>query len=149
MAIGVFGVTSGQALAGVVGPLIEVPVLVGLVYVASLGPRHFYLEWSKEVTTMNCFDCSARGSSNSGSGRLRRLRRRRLSDHAHIAPSWLTRTAVINRIVTVEPPARSLRCGLCQAAHDAAEGHVVARAAARAGLMSRGWCRRCHAVDAR
>ena len=34
VAIGVFGVTSGQALAGVVGPLIEVPVVVGLVYVA-------------------------------------------------------------------------------------------------------------------
>lgn len=32
--IGVFGVASGQALAGVVGPLIEVPVLLGLVYVA-------------------------------------------------------------------------------------------------------------------
>ena len=32
--IGVFGVTSGEALAGVVGPLIEVPVLVSLVYVA-------------------------------------------------------------------------------------------------------------------
>nr|WP_245565173.1 ACR3 family arsenite efflux transporter [Nocardioides insulae] len=34
VSIGVFGVTSGQALAGVVGPLIEVPVLVALVYVA-------------------------------------------------------------------------------------------------------------------
>lgn len=34
VAIGVFGVTSGQALAGVVGPLIEVPVTVALVYVA-------------------------------------------------------------------------------------------------------------------
>jgi len=42
VAIGVFGVTSGQALAGVVGPLIEVPVLVGLVYVALWARRKFY-----------------------------------------------------------------------------------------------------------
>ncbi len=42
VSIGVFGVTSGQALAGVVGPLIEVPVLVGLVYVALWARRHLY-----------------------------------------------------------------------------------------------------------
>ncbi|WP_276550132.1 ACR3 family arsenite efflux transporter [Brachybacterium muris] len=42
VAIGTFGVTSGQALAGVVGPLIEVPVLVALVYVALwLAPKLF------------------------------------------------------------------------------------------------------------
>ncbi len=44
VAIGVFGVTSGEALAGVVGPLIEVPVLVGLVYVALWARKRFYPE---------------------------------------------------------------------------------------------------------
>ena len=42
VAIGVFGVTSGEALAGVVGPLIEVPVLVALVYVSLWARRHYY-----------------------------------------------------------------------------------------------------------
>ncbi|TFB95652.1 MULTISPECIES: ACR3 family arsenite efflux transporter [unclassified Cryobacterium] len=42
VAIGTFGAGSGQALAGIVGPLIEVPVLVALVYVALwLRPRLF------------------------------------------------------------------------------------------------------------
>ena len=40
--IGVFGVSSGQALAGVVGPLIEVPVLVALVYVSLAARRRYY-----------------------------------------------------------------------------------------------------------
>ncbi|MBC6458585.1 ACR3 family arsenite efflux transporter [Actinomadura sp. HBU206391] len=43
VAIATFGVTSGQALSGVVGPLIEVPVLVGLVYVS--------LAWRKRYAT--------------------------------------------------------------------------------------------------
>ncbi|MGV9417365.1 ACR3 family arsenite efflux transporter [Streptomyces sp. NPDC003674] len=41
VAIATFGASSGQALAGVVGPLIEVPVLIGLVYVALYARRHF------------------------------------------------------------------------------------------------------------
>ncbi len=42
VAIGTFGVTSGQALAGVVGPLIEVPVLVALVYVSLWAGRRLF-----------------------------------------------------------------------------------------------------------
>ncbi|WP_134669724.1 MULTISPECIES: ACR3 family arsenite efflux transporter [unclassified Amycolatopsis] len=41
VAIATFGATSGQALAGVVGPLIEVPVLVALVYVSLALRRRF------------------------------------------------------------------------------------------------------------
>ena len=50
VAIGVFGVTSGEALAGVVGPLIEVPVLVSLVYVSLWARRRYYP--SHEQTTL-------------------------------------------------------------------------------------------------
>ncbi len=45
VAIATFGATSGQALAGVVGPLIEVPVLVGLVYVSLwIAKRWFHTD---------------------------------------------------------------------------------------------------------
>jgi ACR3 family arsenite transporter len=41
VAVATFGVTSGEALSGVVGPLIEVPVLVALVYVSLAWRRRF------------------------------------------------------------------------------------------------------------
>lgn len=42
VAIGTFGATSAQALAGTIGPLIEIPILVGLVYLMrGIGPKLF------------------------------------------------------------------------------------------------------------
>ena len=49
VAIGTYGATSGQALAGVVGPLIEVPVLVALVYV-SLALRNRFTPNTSQPT---------------------------------------------------------------------------------------------------
>ncbi|GAB7145762.1 ACR3 family arsenite efflux transporter [Mycobacterium riyadhense] len=55
VAIATYGATSGQALAGVVGPLIEVPVLVGLVYVSLALRTRMSCPTANQVAPLDVF----------------------------------------------------------------------------------------------
>ena len=69
---------------------------------------------------MNCFDCAALGDHAEAVAICADCGAAVCSAHAHVTPRWLTRIMAINRVVAVEPSARTIRCNVCQAACDAA-----------------------------
>ena len=79
---------------------------------------------------MNCFDCATHGEVSSAVAICAGCGAGLCLEHADVHPRWLTRTAAINRTVTVEPPARVVRCRVCTHAEGAA-AHPAAPASQR------------------
>jgi hypothetical protein len=74
---------------------------------------------------MNCYDCAIAGAAGQAVAVCSDCGAGVCIEHAVTAKHWLTRTALINRVERIDPPARVIRCGTCHAAH-AARGDVAA-----------------------
>ncbi len=75
---------------------------------------------------MNCFDCAAIGDQTEAVAICSDYGAAVCFAHVQVMPRSLTRTMAINSVVAVEPPARTIRCTVCQAACDAAPRHGYA-----------------------
>lgn len=77
---------------------------------------------------MNCLDCATTHTDRAAVGTCVDCGAAVCANHAVVRARHLTRTALINRQVPVEPAARVLRCRICNAArvaqHDGQLGTI-------------------------